>query len=581
MLGQVARKWQLLPRLASPNLIQQVKPGSQIGREIRYMSYYSREFSSVKGGLSGKTSLEGLVSKLESTEKEIPVMEEADKFSSVKEMLDKSKEVSQNVSEFVKNTANSVNESEIVNKAKTEGISGIAQTVTDAAKNVAQNVKEGFEKVTDAVTNAVPNPFQGKWENNQIEQEKRLWSYEEALKREQTESHDSNVLREYAWGPSWEHFRANDPVITSIFAYDDGNQKSDFFRSTKNKLTSSFSDTKAGIQEIQSADQSFDIDAVLRAMKNYTIPVILESYFNGKKEELKQWTSDDLFASLVQDIDQRKESIDEKAQIMDARVKIKEINPVYAKLVNNRPVMVLSFKTDQAVLKKDEQGKVIEGDEAITEEKRYAAALVKEGGDNPITGGWRFLEIALEPNFTYDQKNLTNENISDIRYSTATKTPDLESINTNFIPKMAKEEEADSNPDIHPKVIKNLVGNINTLNKKLENEEFHDSAVIDHPHKEAEAMNNLNNESTAAVGSKSDNMFENKNVHDNVHQQNLSFDEEITMARKHNREHSQELMEKHLNWEKKKEREKKEKVGEKEPVSEKLKGKKPKDKVKA
>ena len=87
---------------------------------------------------------------------------------------------------------------------------------------------------------------------------------------------------------------------------------------------------------------------------------------------------------------------------------------VMAKVLDDRPVLVFSFNTQQISVVKDSKGKVIEGDEVygnimhtkmynltlfmqnVIDNITYVMALAREeGNSNKITGGWKLVEMAI------------------------------------------------------------------------------------------------------------------------------------------------------------------------------------------
>ncbi len=70
---------------------------------------------------------------------------------------------------------------------------------------------------------------------------------------------------------------------------------------------------------------------------------------------------------------------------------------VLAKLVDDRPVLVFSFNTQQISVVKDSHGKVIDGHEHAIDHITYVIALAREENSpaNRLTDGWKLVEIAI------------------------------------------------------------------------------------------------------------------------------------------------------------------------------------------
>lgn len=67
-----------------------------------------------------------------------------------------------------------------------------------------------------------------------------------------------------------------------------------------------------------------------------------------------------------------------------------------ARIIDTRPVLVVSFVTYQVSTVRDREGKVVEGKEDAVEKVTYIIALYREADRNPVTGGWKVIEIGIQ-----------------------------------------------------------------------------------------------------------------------------------------------------------------------------------------
>lgn len=85
---------------------------------------------------------------------------------------------------------------------------------------------------------------------------------------------------------------------------------------------------------------------------------------------------------------------------MEGRVlDLRHIEVVTAKVLDDTPVIVVTFTTQQISYVKDQTGKLVEGSEDGIENVNYVMALAKQEKveKNSPTKGWKLLEIAIRP----------------------------------------------------------------------------------------------------------------------------------------------------------------------------------------
>jgi len=154
--------------------------------------------------------------------------------------------------------------------------------------------------------------------------------------------------------------------------------------------------------------QSFKVDDVLKEMQSYIIPEILESYFDGKKNDLKDWTTLSTYATMEQSIDEREKAM----HLFESKIgDIKDLKLLHAKLLEKNPVLVISFTAEQANVLRDKNGKVLEGKEGKFQPINYVMSIAKDSSSNKMTEGWKVLDLATEPQSqNKDQKQGQNQN---------------------------------------------------------------------------------------------------------------------------------------------------------------------------
>ncbi|MBL45007.1 MAG: preprotein translocase subunit Tim44 [Sphingomonadaceae bacterium] len=120
---------------------------------------------------------------------------------------------------------------------------------------------------------------------------------------------------------------------------------------------------EAGVRAIASADPAFDLLGFLEGAKS-AYGMILEAFWNGDKETLRELTDDDVYASFAGAIDAREEA----GETLDNRlIRIEDASVHSAELDGRTARIAVLFVADIAAVTRDADGNVIAGslDDAI------------------------------------------------------------------------------------------------------------------------------------------------------------------------------------------------------------------------
>lgn len=130
-------------------------------------------------------------------------------------------------------------------------------------------------------------------------------------------------------------------------------------RSTDNRVPAN----EAGIRAIASADPQFDLLAFLEGAKG-AYGMVLESFWQGDKETLRELTDDDVYESFAGAIDAR----DEAGETLENRlIRIEDASVRSAELDGRIARIAVLFVADIAAVTRDRDGNVIAGslDDAV------------------------------------------------------------------------------------------------------------------------------------------------------------------------------------------------------------------------
>jgi predicted lipid-binding transport protein (Tim44 family) len=121
--------------------------------------------------------------------------------------------------------------------------------------------------------------------------------------------------------------------------------------------------TEQGLREVAAADRRFDLGAFMEGAKA-AYSMVLEAFWRGDKEELRELCDEDVYRSFATAIDAREKA----GETLDNRlVRIEETSVHSAHLDGRTARISVQFVADIAAVTRDKQGNVIAGslDDAI------------------------------------------------------------------------------------------------------------------------------------------------------------------------------------------------------------------------
>ncbi|KAM0682918.1 protein translocase subunit [Mitosporidium daphniae] len=203
-----------------------------------------------------------------------------------------------------------------------------------------------------------------------------------------------------ALSTAWSNLCQQNPVIKKAFevrrSYEESNNIFVFLaRSLTSTVSSPFksflfkeSETAQVVKEIRQMDPSFSVESFLAEATKVIIPDILEAIILLDRPALKSWCSESLFAALSATLSPH---LIGEGQILDLR----HVDLVTAKISNDLPILVVSFSTQQiSCIKNSITGEVSRGSLDSIESVFYMWALAKTPDVDPLTGGWRLIEMS-------------------------------------------------------------------------------------------------------------------------------------------------------------------------------------------
>lgn len=149
------------------------------------------------------------------------------------------------------------------------------------------------------------------------------------------------------------------------------------------------------LTEICKLDNTFDTKRFLKQCETDIIPNILEAMTRGDLEILKDWCHEgpyNLFAIPIQEALKRGYKIESK--ILD----IDNVDLVMGKVMDQGPVLIISFTSQQVMAVRDSNGNVVEGDPQKIMRVNYVWVLCRDTSEPDPRAAWRLLDISASSN---------------------------------------------------------------------------------------------------------------------------------------------------------------------------------------
>lgn len=150
-------------------------------------------------------------------------------------------------------------------------------------------------------------------------------------------------------------------------------------------------DLSKTLTEICKIDPNFTATKFLEDCANDIIPNILEAMVRGDLEILKDWCYEGVFNILAAPIKQCKTlgyHLDSK--ILD----IEQIDLVMGKMMDQGPVLVITFQSQQIMCVRDAKNNVIEGSPDKVMRVNYVWVLCRDPQELNPKAAWRLLELS-------------------------------------------------------------------------------------------------------------------------------------------------------------------------------------------
>ncbi|XP_014071726.1 mitochondrial import inner membrane translocase subunit TIM44 [Salmo salar] len=318
-------------------------------------------------------------------------------------------------SETVKEGLEEVSRTDIGRKIK-EGVEEAAKTAKTSAESVSKSgeklgktgafraISQGIESVKKEIDDLNQSgPYRAPkrlrkrsdFSSKAAENENKVFEANE-------EAMGVVLHKDSKWYAQWKDFKDNNMVFNRFFEmkmkYDESeNALVRASRAVTDKMTDLlgglFSKTEMSevLTEILKVDPSFDKDVFLKQCELDIIPNVLEAMIRGELEVLKDWCYEATYSQLAHPIQQAKAmGLHFHSKILD----IDNIDLAMGKMMEQGPVLIITFQAQLVMVIRNTKGDVIEGDPDKVLRMMYVWALCRDQEELNPYAAWRLLDIS-------------------------------------------------------------------------------------------------------------------------------------------------------------------------------------------
>ncbi|KAF5302374.1 hypothetical protein FQA39_LY10413 [Lamprigera yunnana] len=352
-------------------------------------------------------------------------LEQSEALKAARQKFDAVEKEASKSTEAIKGTISSIKDKvqDVIEEAGKSDLAKKAGKFTeDLSKNVSSSISEkaqeigkttAFKSISEA-TKAVQKEIDTTSIHGRVYQSPKILrkrsdtlpSYINKFYEPDSETTGIELHKDSKFYESWQNFKNANPYVHKVMdwklKYDESNNP--VIRASR-LLTEKISDIVGGLfqktelsetlTEICKIDPSFEQKRFLKQCETDIIPNVLEAMTRGDLEILKDWCHEgpyNLFAVPIKQAQQQGYKIDSK--ILD----IDHVDIVMGKVMEQGPVLIISFMSQQIMVVRDVKGKVVEGDADKVMRVSYVWVLCRDPTESNPKAAWRLLDLSASSN---------------------------------------------------------------------------------------------------------------------------------------------------------------------------------------
>lgn len=284
---------------------------------------------------------------------------------------------------------------------------GVGETISEKGKQIGQT--DAFQSISQAseiVRKEIDSQsIRGSVYRSPIKLRKRTEmksAGESKVVEANTEATGIELHKDSKFYQSWEDFKNNNQYVNKVLDWKMKYEESEnpVIRASRlltDKITdvmgNLFSKTELSetLTEICKIDPNFDAKNFIRDCENDIIPNVLEAMVRGDLEILKDWCFESTFNIIGTPIAQaQKAGLRLDSKILD----IENVDLVMGKVMDQGPVLIITFQTQQIMCVRNMKNEVVEGDPDKVMRVNYVWVLCRDPEELDPRAAWRLMELS-------------------------------------------------------------------------------------------------------------------------------------------------------------------------------------------
>ncbi|KAH9628741.1 hypothetical protein HF086_003695 [Spodoptera exigua] len=282
-------------------------------------------------------------------------------------------------------------------KETLEGIKGKMEHVIEEARQIKDDLSKTAKGAAESIADT----------GSKLGQTSAFRTISQVASDERTFAPDTETVgvelhKDSKFYQQWENFKNNNQYFNKVLDWKIKYEESDnpvvkASRFVTEKVGSLFgnifekTELSKTLTEICKIDPNFTAQKFLEDCANDIIPNILEAMVRGDLEILKDWCYEGVFNILATPIKQCKQL----GYYLDSKIlDIEQIELVMGKMMDQGPVLVITFQSQQIMCVRDSKNKVIEGDPDKVMRVNYVWVLCRDPSELNPKAAWRLLELS-------------------------------------------------------------------------------------------------------------------------------------------------------------------------------------------
>nr|CAB3266964.1 mitochondrial import inner membrane translocase subunit TIM44 [Phallusia mammillata] len=280
----------------------------------------------------------------------------------------------------------------------TEGLSGAAKQAADSetlkkAQSILTKIAEGSGVAPDSLYKR-PAKLRKRNDNPFGEVEREFEANTDA----------TNVVmhKDSVWNQQWESFKnskVGERISDMKMQFDESDNV--FIRGSRfvtDKISSIAGGMFGGTEiskimtEIVKTDPNFSAQEFIEFCKNDIIPNMMEAIAQNDEEIIKDWCSEAPYNQIIFPVKQAEQI---GCQYELATIDVDHVDIAGATKVDQGPVLVISFQTQQIMVVRDKKGIVVEGDENQVMRVYHVWALCRDVEEMDPRAAWKIIDQSM------------------------------------------------------------------------------------------------------------------------------------------------------------------------------------------